>query len=244
MELVLQAAQSAGDGVIGDRDGELHVACAHGRDEGGLRGPQPVVAAFDGEPGADDLVRPALRPQRLDRAGQNGVAAGSVQLPQQHFVLVQRIAHPAPLDCDVHPLAGQAHDLQVCLGGPDGTLACRLDLQDLAHLVDVQQLGDGELTDPGALVRRRCHQAVLLEPAQRIADRHHTGADHARDVAHAEPAPTGQLAGEDGVRQDAEHLVGDQSRLVPPVLDGHQSPATDRRKRRRFAGFSAIRRVR
>ena len=73
--------------------------------------------------------------------------------------------------------------------GVDGQAAQpgRLDLEQQAGGVDVRELGGGEVGDDRAAVRDPDDETVLLEAADRLADRHGAGAELGGEVAQPQP---------------------------------------------------------
>ena len=128
-------------------------------------------------PGSEQLERAAALPQVLHQPEQDGVAAGAVEHREQLLVVVEGLADPARGHGRDHAVVRGPHRAEVGGGHRRDAEARGFDLEQQPGGVHVRELGGGQVRDDGPAVRDPDDQAVLLEPADRLADGHRAGAE-------------------------------------------------------------------
>ena len=94
------------------------------------------------------------------------------------------------------------------LGGHSGCpQPCRLNLQDAADRIQLEELVPGETFHDGAAVWEGLHEAELLQPLDCLPHRHDAGAQLLSELADLEPLPRSILASHDRIVNGIERLV-------------------------------------
>src|SRR5690625_4822492 len=198
------------EGLLGDPDGGVRVTGVDGAHESALMLEQRIERlGGDLTPGSDELVGPAAHPQRADRLDEHRIAGGRVDGGQQLLVVIEVRRGVACLE-----RRGHRRELLVEPGPPglgellhafDG----RVDLEDPAHGIDLQQLLGGERLDHCPSVGAGLDEPDLLEAGERVAHGRDARAQLGGQLPDPQPLSAAVIAVENARLHRFEHLVTD-----------------------------------
>ena len=199
--------------LVDSPGGELGVALAERRHQLEVVGLAAAVLARVGvELAPADADVPLRRPPQGGQDAQ--VPAGGGGCEEREVELVVRLVdlvHRQLLGPELGRLPVQPIELGV--GGQPARALGDLRFEPAAQPVDALQLAEVERGDGGAAAWAHLDQALILQAAQRLADRDDADLQHLGQLAERELPPGLERPVQDRPPQLQHHLVGDRARL-------------------------------